>query len=84
MQNKILYSLRRISGLSEAHTVISILTIHANGFAKYYHWLKEGIYCYCCQRYQFASIKKTVLYDHFNRGGIVKTFERQFIYLKLN
>lgn len=49
MQNKIVYSLRRISGLSEAHTVISILTIHANGFAKYYHWLKEGIYCYCCQ-----------------------------------
>lgn len=50
MQNKIVYSLRRISGLSEAH--------NANGFAKYYHWLKEGIYCYCCQRYQFASIKK--------------------------
>lgn len=28
--------------------------------------------------------KNPVLYDHFNRGGIVKTFERQFIYLKLN
>lgn len=83
MQNKIVYSLRRISGLSEAHTVISILTIHANAFAKYYHWLKEGI-SYYCLRYQFASIKETVLYDRFNRGGIVKTFERQFIYLKLN
>lgn len=45
MQNKIVYSLRRISGLSEAHTVISILTIHANGFAKYYHWLKEVSVC---------------------------------------
>lgn len=54
MQNKIVYSLRRISGLSEAH--------NANGFAKYYHWLKEGIYCYCCQRYQFASIKKNLYF----------------------